>query len=301
MSKYLSAGLFFLVSLCSSCSVKLFSGRKHKKADTVTTNVQTDSTQAGVAITPIPPKDTSAPAETHTPPSTLPSAKLIEEVQPVWAKRIAYGTFSGKAKVSFDGPNGSNDFTANFRVKKDSVIWIQITVLGGAVSAARILVTQDSFFLVNYLQKEVTRIALKDAAKTLPTAVDFTQLQNLVVGDPLRDGNITDVMAQPTAWNITVEDTNYIQHLTFTKADSTMSAGQLSTRKPDGPTAQIDYSNYEMIDNRKVSAVRAVRVQNADKSFAIDMHFTNAQFDKELDFPFTIPKNYSVKNPHEKQ
>lgn len=294
MNKYLAGVLLFATPIwTSSCSLKLFSGKKkHKTTDTVVAaQALVDTAHAVPEQPPVQPKDGSVMS------GNAAMNQLISDLAPVFSKRIPYATFSGKAKVNFEGPDASNDFTANFRVRKDSVIWVQVTVLGGAVSAARMLVTRDSFFLINYIQKEVTKIALKDAAKTLPTAVDFTQLQNLIVGDPLRDGEITAVADQVAAWLLTVEDSSYVQRLSYTKSDSTMNAGQLTTRKPGGPQAVIDYADYGMVDNRKVAMKRSVQVQNAEKHYAIDMNFTSAQFDKPLEYPFSIPKNYSLKNP----
>lgn len=294
MNKLLGGILLFMVPYClSSCSVKLFSGKKHKHNDTTVATVKTDTAlQAAPAVTA--PKDTATTINTTNAISSA-TALLINDLLPMWHNRLSYKTFSGKAKISFDGPDGSKEFTAHFRIKKDSVIWVNITA--AFVSFVRIYITPDSFFMVNYLQKEVTRIALKDAAKTLPTLVEFAQLQNLIVGEPLQGGTITDAATQPTTWAITVEDTNYLQHITYTKADSTIRTEQMATRKPDGPQVMIDYTNYELINSRKISTNRSIHTQNGDKSYTIDMNFINSEFDKELEYPFSIPKNYSLKNP----
>lgn len=270
--------------LFSSCSSKLFGGKKNKKksgAQAVTDTVKT----------------TPAPVVTGAPVATAPAAnKLVTELTPLWNKRMQYRTFSGKAKVNFDGPDGNVGFSANFRIAKDSLIWAHISAVGGLYSVARILVTRDSFFMVNYDQKQVTFIPLADAAKILPVAVGFKQLQSLFLGEPLADGVITSAEAKDSAWSLRTEDDTYMQQVTYLKADSTMVFGHLQTRKPNGPQAMVDYNNYEAIGSRKLSTNRIVHIQNGVNNYTLDMDFVNPEFDKELEYPFSMPKNFAVKN-----
>ena len=97
------------------------------------------------------PVDTILTAQTKKDQSVFDSAALqnkrIQEVSPVWAKRLHYSTFAGKAKINFSTADDSKDFTANFRIKKDSVIWVQITALGGLVqtSGSLFTISPDAF------------------------------------------------------------------------------------------------------------------------------------------------------------
>ena len=282
--------LFILPFSLSSCSSKLFGGKKKKKKE-ATAVAMADTVQP-----PVPPVVAAPPVVARDNAELTAAKMLIDQLAPLWQSRLSYKTFTGKAKINFDGPDGEKDFTANFRIRKDSVIWVHVTALG-FISAARILVTRDSFFLLNFLQKEATRISLKDAAKVLPVTVDFTQLQNLVVGEPLSNGTVTDAAMLPAAFTLTVQDTAYLQHITYSRADSAISTAQLTTIKPNGPVAVIDYSRYSRVSNRRIAANRVVHLRNGDKNYTIDMDFSSTEFDKELEYPFAIPKNYTLKNP----
>jgi len=299
MNRVLLIALVFIMPFClSSCSLqRVFGKKKTEGKDTTVAHANADSSQLKTTLPQAvitPKKDTVAPAMAVSAATRL----LIDSLAPIWAKRLTYNTFKGKAKMNIEGPNGSLELIANFKIRKDSIIWVHVTALGGLVPAARILVTRDSFFMLNYQEKEVTTIALKDAVKILPTAIDFRQLQNLIVGEPLRDGKITDAESLQALWNMTVEDSNYVQHITFTKADSTMSAEKMTTQKPGGPQAGIDFSNYEQINGRKISTYRSVHVLNGDKAYSIDLNFVNSQFDEELEYQFSIPRNWTIKNPN---
>jgi len=287
MNRITLAIIFVILSAClSSCSFhRLAAGKKAKSYD-----LSASDTSHLRAILPQP--DTTAAV--IAPDTSGIVKQLIQQLTPLWETRIDYKTFSGKAKVHFTGPNDDKEFTAHFRVRKDSVIWVNVTY--DAIPVARLFITRDSFFLLNTLQKEVTRIPLSQAAKVLPTKVDFTSLQNLITGEPLQKGTITNATSFGGSWSIQAEDSSYIQRITFNKADSTIRTGQLRTRDPKGPQAMTAYGNYEIIDNRKISTSRTLNIQNGNDVYSLDMNFTKANFDEQLDFPFSIPRNYSVKN-----
>ncbi len=285
--------LLFICSGLSSCSFHWHATgknakNKEKTADTSrAASVPPDLMQsakdtAQSAIAAIKPADTSSTAK-----------QLIEQLTPLLNARIDYRTFSGKAKVHFTGPDNDIQFTAHFRVRKDSVIWVNVTF--DAFPVARLFITRDSFFLLNTKDQEITRIPLSQAAKILPTKVDFTSLQNLVTGEPLRKGTITNAVSTGDSITMDVEDSSYLQHITFNKADSTIRTGQLRTRDPKGPQAATTYSSYEMINNRKISTYRTLNVLKGNETFTLDMNFTKTDFDEELSYPFSIPGTYTEK------
>jgi len=298
MSRFVWCGLLGLVlsgSLTSCTFHRLVSRHKAKSYDSsAMTPVADTNHNAGAFLHAVlPAQDTIA--ETPAPDTSGAKQTLVDELTPIWKKKISFNTFSGKAKVHFESPDDKQEFTANFRVRKDSVIWINVTALGG-ISVARILITPDSFFLVVHIKREVKRIALKDAVKILPTKVDFASLQHLILGEPLRDGNITDVAGFGGSWSLQVEDSSYIQRVTYNKSDTTIRTSQLRTRNPRGPQTMSEFGSYETIGDRKVSTERVINIQNGEDIYMLDMNFSKVDFDEPLEYPFSIPSSYKEKN-----
>ena len=291
MSRILVTCTLILCSmLAGSCSFhRRVAGKHARKVEIDTTAkksiaVVSDTVAKATVI-----KDTTA--------TSLPSADSskfwLARLTPIWESRLSYNTFSGKAKVHYEAKDNSQEFTANFRLKRDSVIWVTITAMGGMVQAARLMVTPDSLFMINYIDKEVIVVPLTEIAKVLPAKIDFYSLQNLIVGDPLRNGRITKVGVYNGLWSLDVADTSYLQHISYQAQDSTMMQGQIRTADPGGPRAMMDYGEYELFDGRKVATKRVINVQNGDDIFSLDIKFTTAAFDELLDFPFNLPRSYS--------
>jgi outer membrane lipoprotein-sorting protein len=293
MNRYLAVIILFILADCSS-SCSFYKAMRHPKGKAVA-GPGTDSNEVAAVVPEVKsiPKDTSVAVVPRDTASV--DRQLVDQLTPIWKKRLVYKTFSGKAKMKFESADSKLEFTGHFRVAKDSVIWINITALGGMFQAARILVTPDSFFMINYQQEEVTRMPLSRANKLLPANVDFYSLQNLVLGEPLRDGPITAAASTGDSCILLIEDTAYIQRYVYNKADSTIRTGQLNTRNPNGPRAMTEYSSYLNTNNGKISTGRALNIRNGDDVYLLDMNFSKIDFDQPLDFPFSIPANYTVK------
>lgn len=287
MNRVVSVVLLLVLSgYLSSCSVfKNIRGkkRKHKVGDTLRSNLDSMARVAPPAL----PSDTTANAD-----SAAKTALLIEQYKPYWTNRLAYKTFSGKAKVHYETPGDSKDFTAHIRLRKDSVIWVEITALG--IPLARVFITQDSIFLLDKYHNEATLLSLGDAAKMLPTKVDFSSLQNLIVGEPLRNGSITNVAANTDSVVLQVEDDSYVQQVIYNTADSTIRRSYLYTRNP-GPGSVSEYNNYQVVTGRKLSLNRLLHIQNGNDTYILDLDLQRTDFDEALDYPFSIPKNFKIK------
>lgn len=222
--------------------------------------------------------------------------QLIDSLMPVWDNEIDFKTFAGKARMHYEAGDQKQDFTANIRVQKDKVIWVSATALGGIVQVARIYITPDSFKLVNYLEKSVTMMTLRQAESLLPTPMDYAILQNIIIGNVLNKTNqVTDAISFPGAWSMQAESPDYVQQVTYNKADSTIRSEQFRDKKAGGPQAMIQYGNYVMADGRLFAFSRAINLSNAGVQYFLDMNYTNMDFDRVLEFPFSIPKNYLLK------
>ena len=264
-----------LVLICGSCAV----GKKP-----VRKKVIVDST----AVTKLP--------DTISKQRAVNEAKqaLISQLTPLWQQHINFTTFNGKAKMHYDGPDQKQEFTANIRIKKDEVIWASVTALG-LVNVARIYITPDSFKLINYLENNVLLMSFADAGKVLPVPVDFSILQNMIIGNVLKQsGKVTDANEFGGTWSLSVEDGEYLQQLTYNKSDSTLRSGQLMTKAEGGPQGMIQYGNYETVSNRRFANSRAINIVNKGLTYYMDMNFNKVEFDQPVDFPFSIPKKFKI-------
>jgi hypothetical protein len=197
--------------------------------------------------------------------------------------------------MHYAGMGQKQEFTANIRIQKDKIIWVNVTALGGIVNVARVYITPDSIFLINYLQREAHRMHISQANKLLPAPVDFNIMQNLILGNALSQaGQAMDARDFGGTLSIETEDGGIKQLVSYNKTDSTMRTLQMRT-KNNQTEGMIQYGNYDLVSGRRFSTSRAVSLSNAGEPYYLDMNFNSAEFDQSTDFPFSIPKNYTLK------
>ncbi|MBL7718358.1 MAG: DUF4292 domain-containing protein [Flavipsychrobacter sp.] len=220
--------------------------------------------------------------------------QLIESLTGLWQKQIRFNTFNAKVKAHFQSPDQKHEFAANIRIEKDKAIWAYITALG-MVNVARIYITPDSFRMINYLEKKVTLMALKDADTLLPIPVDFQYLQNMLMGNVLKQsGTIIDATDFGGTWSFRAEDEEFIQQYSYNKADTTMRSAQLSSKGDAGTGGMIQLGNHEMHNGQRFSLSRAINMMSQGKAYFLDMTYNKVDFDQPVEFPFSVPRKFEV-------
>ena len=212
---------------------------------------------------------------------------------------IDFQTFSGVLHVHYQGDNGQdNEFNALVRIKKDSIIWIEIYAKVGPVTvkAFQALITPDSAKILDRLKKVVRLRSISYLQEQAHLPVDFGTLQDILIGNP-----------------VFLDTSNIIYYRTETKGLSLFSAGRFFTNfltlNPDNTishsklddidplrvrTCDITYGDYDyngpgrapFSTYRKVSVAEKGKV---DIEIGISKHY---KFNEVLNYPFSIPKNY---------
>ncbi|HTM64923.1 MAG TPA: DUF4292 domain-containing protein [Flavipsychrobacter sp.] len=222
--------------------------------------------------------------------------QLMSTLSGVWQQPFDFATFTGKAKMHYEGKGQKQDFTTIFRIKKNETIWATVVALGGIMQVARVYITPDSLKLINYLDKEVTFMSLADASKVLPVPADFSSLQSLIIGTALRTtGTAIDAADLGNILSLQISEDNFLQQINYNKADTTINTLQMHTKDESGPSGVMQFSDYQEVNGKRFPMKRAVNVVNGGEMYYLDMDFNKAEFNQPVDFPFSIPKNYKLK------
>ncbi|WP_205508768.1 DUF4292 domain-containing protein [Longitalea arenae] len=209
---------------------------------------------------------------------------------------IDFQTFSAKIKVDFEGSDGKkNDFNAFVRIKKDSIMWININAALG-FDAFRVLVTPDSVKVINKLNKTVQLRSVESLQEVTKMPMSFSDLQNLIIGNPIfLDSNINSYKKDERSISLISLGTLFKHLLTVNREDYTLQQSKLDDVDAiRARTAYLSYGNYQSKNNIRFSTYRKITVSEKSK-LDIVMEFKQFDFNVDLSFPFTIPKNYKRK------
>jgi hypothetical protein len=228
------------------------------------------------------------------------SAQLIAQVlltqsAPIWQRKIEFTTMSAKAKMHYEGGDKSLDFVANIRMHKDSIIWVSVTV-AGIVQVARAIITPDSFKAVLYTEKEAYEGPISLAHKILPEGINFYSLQNLLIGNPiLRNQEAISATQDSENWIIRFVEKNYIEQVQYKRSDSSLYSNQLLMQGSGNQSLTQLLSNFGLVNNLNIATDRKLSIITDTSTMLVDMNYSNITINSELTYPFSIPKNYTIK------
>lgn len=211
--------------------------------------------------------------------------------------KIDFKTFSAKAKVQYEDQNGKQpDFIAFIRLQKDSLLWVSISSTFLGIEAFRLYITPDTLIILNKLDKVVEYHPFSYVENIAKIPLTFSLLQDILLGNPVYVGD-SIVSYRQTENRILIGTVgDYFKNL------MTISAGNyhLERIKLDdidlskNRTAGLLFDNYEKNPNFDFSTYREINVSEKSK-VDISISFKQYEFNKDLSFPFAIPRNYKTK------
>lgn len=241
-------------------------------------------------------KDT--PLVVRQPPATNDSLKVASDIlHAVEKNRIDFKTFSAKIKVEYEDYKGKQpDFNAFVRLYKDSVLWVSINATFLSIEAFRILITKDTIIILNKLNKQVEYHPFNYIEEIAQIPLNFSVLQDIIVGNPVYTGD-SIVAFRKTENHIVIGTVGeFFKNLLTVSADKYL----LERSKLDdidigqNRTADLTYGDYEKSNQFYFATYRDITVAEKTK-VDINLSFKQYEFNKELSFPFTVPRNYKTK------
>lgn len=210
--------------------------------------------------------------------------------------RINFRTFSAKIKIDFEDKDGKkNDVTAFVRLKRDSILWISVNAVFG-IEAFRMLITPDSVKVLNKLDKIIQLRSLEYLQEVSHVPFTFAELQNIIIGNPVYlDSNIVAYKKEEKQISLISIGQVFKHLLTISKDDFTLQNSKLDDLDINrARTCLVIYGDYERKNNIRFSTFRKITVSERER-LDLEMRYKQYDFNEELNFPFSIPKNYKRK------
>ena len=206
--------------------------------------------------------------------------------------------FSGKAKINYKDHEQDIKAKANLRIRKDSVIWISFSAVG--IQGARCLINKDSITIMNLVKKEYYVFDYDSLSKQFNFDVNYEAIQAATLGNLIkkRDGN--DVVEKEEGLYILKQNSGNVSINNFVNPKTMKIERVEMTEDSTKNTAVIRYYDFQMVDKSAFpySAILSIFYKEGIKTLntVIEMEYSRAQVeDKELKFPFNIPKKYERK------
>ncbi len=210
-------------------------------------------------------------------------------------QEIEFEYLHGKARLNFKDDKKERDVKANIRIHKDSVIWMTFSVIG--LQGGKALINKDSITIVSTLDKEYYQFDYDELSKRFNFKVDYNVIQSAMLGNLIMPRGEGDVIVEEADYNMlnqhqgNVLIKNFINRITkkLEKLELSESTGSNSIK--------IDYSNFQPLGDKSFPYTGTVVILYKTPAGIINntitFEYNKAEVgDKELRFPFNIPKRY---------
>ena len=213
-----------------------------------------------------------------------------------YVEPLEFNYFSGKTKLRFKDEKNEFKASANVRAKKDSLIWISVSVKLG-FEGLRLLIDQDSVAIINRGEKTYTKLSYEEFSEQLNFNLSYDLIQSVLLGDmPLPNTDSDQV----------VEDGNFVR-IVQNKEDLVVEnyidknlnkLFQIKIlEKQSGNSLQLDYKDFKALENKTFAhsdnIVLNYDAKSGNVNTEISLEYNKVSFeDKPLRFPFNIPKRY---------
>ena len=208
---------------------------------------------------------------------------------------IDFDYFHGRARMVLKDGNKERDVKANIRVRKDSVIWMNFSVIG--VQGGRALINQDSITIISNVDKEYYVFDYKELSRRFNFEINYDVIQAAALGNLLQRRDDQDEVERKEATYLLKQTSGTVDILNYVNA-ITMKIQKIELRENDTHNSLIiNYANFQPVDNKVFPFDGTIslfyKTAAGLLNTTIIFEYSKAEVgDKELKFPFNIPKKY---------
>jgi hypothetical protein len=228
--------------------------------------------------------------------STISTTLTREEIK---IDQVDFDYLSIKSKIKFEEAGNTKNATAVIRLKKDSVIWFNLSGTLG-MQGMRGIMTKDSILMINRVDKEYYPMTFNELSSEFNFKIDFQLLQAMILGEMPR--------GEQEGETISKEGDRYIIHQgvgnkyidNYINA-TTRKVTEVQVLETDTENSlKLLYGDFREVNTHLFPFANFVSLIHTNEfgelETTITINHNKVSFsDKPLNFPFSVPKKYAKK------
>jgi hypothetical protein len=221
---------------------------------------------------------------------TLPPPAASIEIQ-----EIDFEYLHGKARLNFRDNTKEREVKANIRIRKDSVIWMTFSVIG--VQGGKALINKDSITIVSTVDKEYYVFDYPELSRRFNFKIDFQVIQSAMLGNLVMAKGASDEINVEEKYNRLNQKQGSINIKNLINKESKKLELVELSETSTGNMIRLDYSDFQPVGDKLFPFKGVIellyKTQKGVVNNTIVFEYSKAEVgDKELRFPFNIPKRY---------
>lgn len=218
------------------------------------------------------------------------ASATTETVGTVAVNNFDFSYLTSKGQITLNDKKQNLSSGVSIRMKKDSVIWVSVQP-GLGIEAARMMLTQDSVYMMNRLQKEYVATDYSFLRNKFQVDVNFEVLQSILLGNFQTQGT-EKAMDEGNLQHVQQMRENLLFDYFIGRLNSKLQ--QLNVQdKNTGNTITVKYDSFQNIGQEPFAHALAAQVLQKGEASDFKLNYNRvAVSDEALSFPFSIPADY---------
>ena len=211
-------------------------------------------------------------------------------------QQLDFDYLSIKSKIELRETHKTTKVTALVRLKKDSIIWFNLSGALG-VQGMRGIVTRDSVYIINRVEKEYSIYSFNEVAQEFNFPIDFALIQSMIVGNmPKPDEPDQSIVHEGKQYIIRQSINDILIENYVDDTNMKLVEVQVTEKKTDN-ALKLLYKDFKEINGQAfpfsafISLIHHNEFGELETQMTIEHNKVEAP-DKELRFPFNIPNKY---------
>jgi hypothetical protein len=223
---------------------------------------------------------------------TLSKEKQLRQAS-LLLNQTAYSTFTTKAISRLAINDKDYDVTLNIRIKKGEVLWVSITAFPG-IEVARALITPDSIKVLDRFNDDYINKPFSYINDYTNDDIDFATLEAMLVGNliPLVLKNSNQIIVENGLYLLKDKTENMFYQAEFNQDFKTKSLLFLALNNTQKLNASI--SSFVKVNNYWLPVNINISSTAVNNKIDLKMEYSKTELNHQLDFPFNVPKRFSV-------
>ena len=207
-----------------------------------------------------------------------------------YRNQVDFNTLSGRLKIAYDDGSNTQTLGVSLRMKKDQAIWMSAPF--GVVKA---YITPERVSFYNKLDNEYFDGDFSYLSRLLGTELDFSKVQNLLLGQALLDlrEDKYQAIVAGNNYELTPEETRELFEILFhIEPRHFKIASQQLVQPKKKRLLNVQYTRYQEKEQRVVPEKIDITAIDTYERTQIEIVYRNLEFDRPLNFPYKIPEGY---------
>ncbi|MEO5978991.1 MAG: DUF4292 domain-containing protein [Chryseolinea sp.] len=226
---------------------------------------------------------------------TGPAIAFGEPKTDLKVEEIDFDYMHGKARMILRDANKEREVKTNIRIRKDSVIWMTFSVIG--VQGGKALINKDSITIVSNVDKEYFSFDYAELSKRYNFEINYHVIQEAMLGNLIMPRTDQDEVVKETSFFVLKQRANNVTVDNFVNSAS-MKIEKVELKESNSNNSLVvNYSNFQPLGGKLLPYNGTISLfytaLTGLLNTTIIFEYNKAEVgDKELKFPFNIPKRY---------